>query len=441
MSQLESATAWLLGGLSVLVIFITSAFPSAALPLLIAGTLADRYRFDVAGAGLRLEHFVFVGVALGWLWRVRPSLKLLAFNRADVLLVVYLIVAFAASWLSAPSLSESLKFLALMAFGVVLFWFVRVIVATGAREFERAVVSLMVIGTAAMLYGIVAWLLYPFGINLGVQTYVLQNFETWSPYGTLWDANTFGIFAMALALVLMTLWFDAQFASQRVWLSVGIVIALVAMALSLTRTAWIGLGAGVLLLVLISPQRRWAIALGGAALLLVALALVVNSALAGADVSAGSWERLLTSQSIFFRLDGYARAWNDWLDNPWLGNGVNVFAQKYTAYAGQRDWISNFVLMTLHDTGIVGFSLLVGWLAWLGYTIVRALRAARPGRVKTFVLALSLAYAALWVAYQGTTLFWLGWNWVFLGLLAGGVIVLKAEGRSDTSSRKTMNES
>lgn len=431
MSQLESATAWLLGGLSVLVIFITSAFPSAALPVLIAGTLADRYRFDVAGAGLRLEHFVFVGVALGWLWRVRPSLKQLALNRADLLLVGYLVVAFIASWLSAPSLSESLKFLALMAFGVVLFWFVRASVATGAREFERAVISLIVIGAAAMLYGILAWLVYPFGTNLGVQTYVLQNFETWSPYGTLWDANTFGIFAMALALVLMTLWFDLPGALPRGWLGAGIVVALVAMALSLTRTAWIGLGAGVLLLILYSPQRRRAMALGSTALLLVALALVVNSALAGADVSAGSLERLLTSQSIFFRLDVYARAWSDWLQNPWLGNGVNVFAQKYTAYAGQRDWISNFVLMTLHDTGIVGFGLLVSWLAWLGFSIIHALRAARPGRVKTFVLALSLAYAALLVAYQGTTLFWLGWNWVYLGLLGGGLVVLtNDEGRT-----------
>ena len=36
------------------------------LPLLIAATAFDRYRFDVAGAGLRVEHFVFLGIVLAW---------------------------------------------------------------------------------------------------------------------------------------------------------------------------------------------------------------------------------------------------------------------------------------------------------------------------------------------------------------------------------------
>ncbi|MBI4672041.1 MAG: hypothetical protein HY741_10305 [Chloroflexi bacterium] len=46
-----------------------------------------------------------------------------------------------------------------------------------------------------------------------------------------------------------------------------------------------------------------------------------------------------------------------WMHNPLLGNGANVFAQKYIAHAGQPDWISNFFLMTLHDTGVIGVDL------------------------------------------------------------------------------------
>src|SRR5581483_4834293 len=122
-------------------------------------------------------------------------------------------------------------------------------------------------------------------------------------------------------------------------------------------------------------------------------------------------------------LDAYARAWNDFLAHPLLGNGVNVFAQKYTSPAGARDWISNLVLMALHDTGIVGTLLLGAWLMGLGAAVWHALRVGR-GMPRTFLLALSIAYVALLFCYQATSVFWLGWNWVYLGLLAGGTLVV-----------------
>ena len=101
-----------------------------ALPLLIVATALDRYRFDVAGAGLRIEHFVLVGVALVWLLRTRPTFRRFGFSRADLLLVAYLCVALLASFLFAPLLRESLKFLALMVFGVALY-------LAGARDGKR----------------------------------------------------------------------------------------------------------------------------------------------------------------------------------------------------------------------------------------------------------------------------------------------------------------
>ena len=40
--------------------------------------------------------------------------------------------------------------------------------------------------------------------------------------------------------------------------------------------------------------------------------------------------------------------------------------------------------------------------------------------LRTFLLALAIAYVALFVTYQATTVFWLGFNWVYLGLAACG---------------------
>ena len=397
---------------------ITFVWLETALPLLIVATALNRYRFEFFGAGLRIEHFVFAGVALAWLLKTRPRISHLHFSRADILLVAYLAFALLASILFSPQLRESLKFFVLMLFGVVLYWFVRAI-ASNLKEFSRGVWTLIVVGVAASLFGIVAWLVYPFGINLGVQIYALEIFNTHSPFGTLFDSNTLGMYAMAATLLQVTLLLDSNFAKYRAWLMLGTLITLITVALSLTRVAWIGLVFGLFLVLLFSPRRRWAIAISGAAIVLVIVALVANSALAGGGgaLAEFSFARVLTSKSIFFRLDAYQRAWNDFLLNPLLGNGVNVFAQNHTSPSGTRDWISNFFLMTLHDTGIIGLAILLAWLGWLAYETWRALKVSR-GAVRTMLLALSIAYLALFVTYQATTVFWLGFNWVYLGMIA-----------------------
>lgn len=412
---------------SFLVTFFQTQF---ALSLLIVATALDRYRFDVAGAGMRIEHFVFLGVALAWLLRTRPARDRFGFSRADLILVAYLGLALLASVLYAPVLRDSFKFFALMVFGVVLYWLVRAI-AQDAREFTRGVWTLIGVGVAASLFGIVAWAAYPFGVNLGVQIYALDNFTTHSPFGTLFDSNTLGMYAMAATLLQVTLLVDAQFAKWRGPLLAGIAVTLIAVALSLTRVAWIGLVFGLFLVLLFSPRRRWAIAIGGAALALVIVALVANSALAGGGggLAELSFARVLTSRSILFRLDAYVRAWNDFLLHPLLGNGVNVFAQNHTSPSGTRDWISNFFLMTLHDTGVIGLLLLASWLGWLAYETWRALKLA-TGRLRTLLLALAIAYVALFVTYQATTVFWLGFNWVYLGLLRAGATSQKEKVKS-----------
>lgn len=401
-----------------------------ALPLLIAATALDRYRFDWAGAGLRLEHFVFLGVVIAWILRTRPSIKQFHSTRADILLAAFLGATLLSSLLYAPLLRESLKFFGLMCFGVLVYVFFR---AAGAQPqtFTRAVWALIVVGVVASAFGIFAWLVFPLGINLGVQMYSLGTFETFSAYGTLFDSNTLGMFAMATALLLMTLLLDAQFARWRIALGAGVGVTLLAVALSLTRTAWVGLGVGLFLIFVFSPRRRSALVLGGAALGCVLGALLLSSALAGGGGALADFSttRLLTSKSVFFRLDAFARAWNDFVALPLLGNGANTFAQKYTTPSGTRDWISNLVLMTLHDSGIVGMLLLGGWLVWFGIETWRALRS--PGPLQTLLLALTIAYTALLVCYQATSVFWLGWNWVYVGLIAAGNIVLQERSRSD----------
>src|SRR5581483_9874745 len=76
---------------------ITWARLELALPLLIAVTALDRYRFDFAGAGLRIEHFVFAGVLAAWLVKTKRGWRQLGWTRADLLLVAYLALGLVAS--------------------------------------------------------------------------------------------------------------------------------------------------------------------------------------------------------------------------------------------------------------------------------------------------------------------------------------------------------
>lgn len=415
---------WFIPALVALGAFALSFMRIAlALPLLIVATAMDRYRFDFAGAGLRIEHFVFAGVALAWLLKTSLPWKRFRFTRSDLLLVAYLALALVSSILFASQLVESLKFFGLMTFGVALYWLVCALVSTG-RDFMRAVGTLIGVGVGASLFGIIAWLAFPLGLNLGVQIYALENFVTHSPFGTLFDSNTLGIYAMAATLLQVTILLDPHFSGWRLWLGAGTLITLLTVALSLTRVAWIGLVFGLLLVLLSSPRRRWALAIGGGAVGLVILALVANSALAGGGGALAEFSvaRLVTSRSIFFRFDAYTRAWNDFLASPLLGNGANAFAQQHTSPSGTPDWISNFFLMTLHDTGIFGLAILLVWLLWLAFETWRALKFSR-GVKRTLLLALSIAYLALFVTYQATTLFWLGFNWVYLGLIRAGTLV------------------
>lgn len=418
--QTVNAPVWVPVLFAGITFAITYFRVETALPLLILATALDRYRFDVASAGLRIEHFVFVGVVLAWTLRTRPTWRNFHFSRADGLLVVYLGLALISSLLFAPALRESFKFFGLMVFGVVLYWVVCALAST-LDAFKRGVWWLVLIGVAASAVGLVAWVAYPLGVNLGVQIYSLEKFTTHSPYGTLFDSNTLGMYAMAATLVQVTLLLDTQFAKWRGWLGAGTVLTLITVALSLTRAAWLGLVFGLFLVLVLSPRRRWAIAIGVAAVVLVVVALMANSVLAGGSEALTNFSlaRILTSKSIIFRLDAYQRAWGDFLARPLLGNGVNVFAQKYTSPSGTRDWISNFFLMTLHDTGIVGSVFLLAWLGWLAYETYRALKQAQ-GVMRTMLLGLTIAYLALFVTYQATTVFWLGFNWIYLGLIRAG---------------------
>lgn len=435
----------IIGPLILLGCMAIVAATNAELPLLIVAVALNRYRFDVASIGIRIEHVVFVIVLGAWIAKKLMQGRLPRLWSDDVLLVIYLTVAFLASLLNAPHPKESIQFLVLMAIAVAIYWLVtRVIV--DPSTFQRAMKILVIVGVAEAIFGIIAWLLYSFGINLGVQVNPAD--RTISPYGTLFEANIFGSFVMATSLMLAVLFLSPQFRSRRRLIGFALAITLVAVALSLTRGAWVGFLVGMPFVLLFSPGKRFGVLIRIGAIGIVAITLLAGVGFVYQRVKAPSLPvlaefstrvstlspaRLVSDETVSQRISVFQRAINDWQQHPWLGNGVNSFGQKYRTTAFTRDWIPNMVLMALHDTGIIGLSILLAWLGRLGLNTMRAIQHAPPSLTRTALIALASGFIGLLVAYQTTTAFWLGFTWVHLGLIRAGTTVLQYEHRMISS--------
>jgi O-antigen ligase len=154
----------------------------------------------------------------------------------------------------------------------------------------------------------------------------------------------------------------------------------------------------------------------------------------GPDSDLGAVNRLLEGQTLASRWVSYRQAWDDFSVRPFLGNGPNSFGQKYTTTAHTPGWISNLVLMSLHDTGIIGTLILFVWIAWIALRTLRALRAPPLERangdraaLRTMVLGLGIGLLCLFVAYQVTTMLWFGLVWFLLAVLEAGTTALYDE--------------
>lgn len=494
-----------------------------ALGSLVVGTALNRFRFDIASLGFRIEHGVFL-VVCAWLalravdaWRLREpetnlgraaSLWLRDWRRHvqvdEVVLGIYLLLAFLSATMNAPNRIESYKYLGLMVFCLAVYVLVKRLARLPA-DGRFAILLLMVLGVLEAGLAIGAWVLFPFGIDTGVVRYPFFTNSaldsgacTFQPTATLFEPNILASFLGASALMMIAWSYStASFArSWRLWMA--LVVTLVGVAVSLTRAVWPGLVVSFGAVQLFSRDRDRAVslksftalAIGAGAFILVSnvvvpcsinrtvwqqlfeaavapkevigpraadsifipslsiggsnpnsgagatnqpapqttpapKASVENSATpaqdAGASIKGLSAARVLAVDSLRLRWITYQDAVAKWLDHPWIGNGPNVFAQRnsldYPKILGTRAWISNAALMTLHDTGVIGFALLGFWFLWIGRDAWRAYRRAPPGLQRTSLFGLLVGTLVLLIAYQLTTALWLGFTWVYLGLI------------------------
>lgn len=455
---------------------------TAAVVGLIVATALNGYRLDAGPIGIRPEHLVFVVVAAAWARRLVRERRGPLMLGDDWILLGLLVVAALASLLHAPQPIESVKFLALMVFGVALYVVVRDVVTDGRGTFRVAIEALVAVGVVEGLLATVRWATAPFGVTWGGNlfgfapgvTMAANCVFTFAPRGTLPEPSILGGYLGATSMIAMWLLLAAQTRSRRRWLAAATTIMLIGLGLTLSRGAWLALVGGLIVIV-VAPHGSMRVKVGlvVVAATVVALAAFVSVALApmmvravplfsacegpAGEVSvradggrsggeqrperpegaireiattagrgvALSFERLLSGRTLQFRWETYRTALVGWRLHPLVGNGANSFAQSRFVDPTGKAWISNLELMQLYDAGVLGLGLLLAWIARLGWDTLRTLRRAQGASEAAALGGLAVGFAVLLITYQTTSALWLGFTWIHLALIRGGTLLLR----------------
>jgi O-antigen ligase len=293
----------------------------------------------------------------------------------------------------------------------------------------------------ASVIGIAAYLLAVAGFSVGgaeVSTASVEHLtNAYGAFGTMVEPNIFGSFAAAylvLAIALLTLAAHTPSTTISVRLLTWLAgLSAAALVFSFTRAAWVGAIAGVVLLAVIGTRTlgfrmrlpRLLVPLGVGFTIVLAISLGAGNA---GNLLRFKLLNILNfgSQTAAVRFATYALAAEQAAAHPIVGWGTFTFAPLIAGGAdfqrleGWRNlWIGNYLLLALHDTGVLGF---FTWLGLLWTSLAGGVRSAGAARAPDplaagRMIALTVAIATLLIPYLATTGFSLGFTWVLIGLL------------------------
>lgn len=421
-------------------VLLVAGWPFSGAATLIAAAVLTHYRFDVGAVSVRPEHLAAVAVAaLG-------GLQLVIYRRGLRMLVA---AWFGLAWW-AMNLISGLFFSPLAASGLqnglrvgvgAITFILMVNLIPDRRRWWWAVGFYAAVGIVEAAFGVIARLLFPFGINLGVQ--VSWNFTEPIPYGTFEEGNLFGSHIAIWSILILALLAAAgpfrQWQRRQYLLAAGLSVLLLGLFLSLSRAAWLTFAVGAALVWIFQGRNPWlhtnrlllvATIAPFVALLVLAIAPYLPPTLPFVD-RLQSFLTLSSDPTFSARLNDWGLAWDDWRQQPLTGWGPGSFYDLHGLLRANPAWISNLSLRLLQETGILG---ILGFLGFFLALLVPALKTVsqQPDRrERVALLGLVIGFFVLiGLAYQSTDGIWLAASWVHAGLIAAGTRVLNIDAPS-----------
>jgi O-antigen ligase len=421
---------WAFVGLAVIVLSLVR-WPYGALICLVGLSTMTRFYMELFGWKVRPEHVgaTIVAVLAGaWLiknkTRVRP-------DTLDYWVLAYLAANYFSSLFTSPDASATFRWALLNNLGVLPYFAIRFIVRDG-ETLQGAFRILLGVSLVQALYGISCYFSHlVFNTNTGMEIgqYLV---DVAAPYGSLYEPNFFGSYTACCAVMMLALYLSQ--ARNRLFYMVSFLIASFAAFISFSRGALLALFVTVVWLFWKVRKRnagtsRNVPALALALALLVLIALAVSGAVLRERLT-NSFAQGLTEETTLTRLLVLAEATQDIINHPIFGSGTASFQLFFDwgnfvpEWAGAAAWIGNFPMRIIHDTGVVGFAMILGFIFTLIFKIRKAWRKQRLLLPVLFALtAGGFLYAISFQFTEGTTL---AFCWVHLGFLATTAILMAA---------------
>lgn len=404
------------GLLAVTAIGALLFLPAAGIPLLIGVASLNRLALSAGGSQIRLE--LGLVLILGLVVANRLAVRTLSWRSMFSPVLPWLLLYTACNIFSTVLFAdEKVRGLKLDAeiVAACLAYMVVLGLCQNRADLRRAISILWFVTVAEATLGILFVALYVAHVgSYGVQ---LGDFGLPMAYGTQWEANIFGSYLLGNFFLLLG---DYVSGKRDIGYTVGLIVVLAGILLSMTRTVWLALLVGLFVFALCMARRGMTV--GRLKLL---LAIIPVLALAGLVLGASTpfAGRLLDvvnlgSSSASGRFTIFNDALADWHSNAIFGLGTGSF--NVGASPGQpHPWLPNLLLLTLHDTGIIGIAALVLLAVAFFTSATRALRFA--GDLGPFVAGSIAAITALLIAFQTTSGFWFLYTWIVFGLASAAV--------------------
>lgn len=403
-----------------------------ALPFLVA---LNGVTLPVAGLSVRLDQLAGILLFGALIAAVALGHRRLVTDRTTIYIGAIALTNVVASALHSPALGYSIA----QVFNQLSVWVIYLVVLNyldSPDELARFTRLFLIAGLLEAVVGICAFVLGALGVPVGGANVDPDNFGlAFGAYGTTVEPNLFGSYCQMFFVAGVGLIWLGRTRGERPPRLLVVVTAVTGLGLflSFTRGAWLGTAFGLVVLLLLG--WRW---LGVRVRPLqivgpIVATLAIGLALWFAPFGVGEFFRYKVanlvnpeSESASVRLVAYGLALQHFVEHPWIGSGTYSFAAlvaqgaDFREFEGWRNlWIGNYVLLALHDTGLIGLGILTALIAGFFRRAARAARrwvAADTPRASV-QLALIAAFASLLVSFLTSSGLTLGYPWLLMGMI------------------------
>jgi hypothetical protein len=397
---------------------------SAILELLIAGVI-PRWFTKIGAWNAKPEHFVAAACCGALLVRIfTRSHKWVRLEKADWLLMAFLVANYLSSCLYSPNVGLTLRWALLQTIAASPYFLIRQLVRS-KEQLDKVMNWYLWIGALEAVFGIFCYIGFVyFGTLVGITVFDYVGYIP-GVHASQWEPNIFGSYCTCLAIMFLYYYLSQAHKQRNRWYLAGLAVTTVGISFSLARQAWvcfIFVGGMILLFHLgrkgVRKKRLVFIVVGLLGALFAAV-LAMNSAESErlATLAPGQVDR---DPTVVRRATLVALAIDDIVLHPIVGLGSSSFQLMYlgeddSAEGKAEAWLGTLGFRILHDTGIIGAFLVLWFLLNLGLRTWRVQRRRKPKDVA--LGSLSAAAVVMLIAYQLTDASTLAFTWVHIGLL------------------------